>query len=521
MEKEYVKELDRAYLVLESARIDEDEYVLQMALRGRLPGILPLSVAGKDGKKSLRADVTACTSISSRFKSVELTGSDLRKILSAIRDTSRRMPGLLMSVQDLYLDPECIFLGPGGDEVLVCYVPHISDKEPDSIRLLSEFLLKKTDHSDQAAADLAYSLYDLVSSNSYVLSDVLQDLLKKFGPEGGYNTGQSSNRDSCHGGVQSVRQDPVRDSRDSPNDSGLSQQPRSFAPGWSSSSNYKSEFDEFSHSNVKKLPPPTGKRASGSRHSRKTSGSIHTKKSERSGTAIGKGSRRQRQGASWKRLLPAGVILTAAGILIAVFRMDLTQIGGMGFLCGALIWMVHSSLEKHANEGKNVWFDDDMESDDQFYQSLRKELYAVEDETPQGNDESRERYSTRDRYDSPQAFSSRDNMERTRLLRHPSQTPALISLKKDLCPDIILDRDYLILGKSRKQADIVLPGDTISRKHARIERRMDGYYVTDLFSTNGTFLDGHRLESGQAVAMKDGAQLTIASLPYRIRIPDM
>ena len=100
-----------------------------------------------------------------------------------------------------------------------------------------------------------------------------------------------------------------------------------------------------------------------------------------------------------------------------------------------------------------------------------------------------------------------------------SQAPSLISLKKEICPDILLNQEHLILGKSRTQADIVLSDSTVSRRHARIERRMDGYYVTDLFSTNGTFLDGHRLESGQAVALKDGAQLTIASLPYRVLIP--
>ena len=106
----------------------------------------------------------------------------------------------------------------------------------------------------------------------------------------------------------------------------------------------------------------------------------------------------------------------------------------------------------------------------------------------------------------------------TRVLR--THAPSLLSLKKESCPDITLDRDYLILGKSRSQADIILPGNTVSRRHARIERRMDGYYITDLFSTNGTFLDGHRLESGQAVALKDGAQLTIASCPYRVVIPE-
>ena len=77
MEKEYVKELDRVYLVLGEDQIDEDEYVVQMVLRGALPGVLPLSIIGKDGKKSLRADVTACTSISSRFKHAPLTGSEV------------------------------------------------------------------------------------------------------------------------------------------------------------------------------------------------------------------------------------------------------------------------------------------------------------------------------------------------------------------------------------------------------------------------------------------------------------
>ena len=176
MEMEYVKELDRVYLVPGGVEIDEDEYVLQMALRGRLPGVLPLTVFGKDGKKSLRADVTACASISSRFQHAPLSGSDLRKILSAVRDTAAKMPALLMSVRDLYLDPDCIFLSAGGDEVLLCYIPHISSIEADSVRLLSEFLLKKTDHSDQGAAALAYALYDQVSADSYDLSDILSKL---------------------------------------------------------------------------------------------------------------------------------------------------------------------------------------------------------------------------------------------------------------------------------------------------------------------------------------------------------
>ena len=145
---------------------------------------------------------------------------------------------------------------------------------------------------------------------------------------------------------------------------------------------------------------------------------------------------------------------------------------------------------------RNDWFDDDdeLEADDQFYQSLRNELYSED------------------------IYKEQQPVERTQLLKR-SQGPVLVSLRKDLCPDIELNRDHIILGKNRSQSDVILPGDTISRRHVRIERRTDGYYVTDMFSTNGTFLDGHRLESGQAVALADGAELTVASLHFRVTIP--
>jgi pSer/pThr/pTyr-binding forkhead associated (FHA) protein len=209
-----------------------------------------------------------------------------------------------------------------------------------------------------------------------------------------------------------------------------------------------------------------------------------------------------------RRLLPSFLILPSACVIMILFQMDLTQILGMGFLCVSVIWIIHTSLEKRANEKRNIWFDEDPEaqSDDQFYQALRKELYAEDG----GFNTSCQ----------PMQASAGHGMqeEKTRLLHAPG--PVLVSLDKDRSQDLPLNRDHLILGKSRSQCDIVLSGDTISRKHARIERRMDGYYVTDLFSTNGTFLDGHRLESGQAVAMKDGAQLTIASTHFRVSIPE-
>lgn len=468
MEKELIRELDHTYLVVANGNIDEDEYVIRMAMKGRLPGILPLTVTSRNGMKSLRADVTACTSIASRFKSIELTGSDMRKILASIRDTAQKMPGLLMSASDLYLDPECVFLGPGGDDIRLCYIPHVSDTEPDSVRLLSEFLLKKLDHSDQAAASLAYSLYDKVSAPSCVLNEVLSDLLHGICPDSVEKDNSSYVKKLPPPGCRHQAAENI---------------PYGKARGSGNTSRYSGSGDFHEYAG-----PGNPSRRAGSGNSSRRAGSAGSSRHTGAGRIAGNIPVRQ--------LIPAIIILSCACTAIIIFGMDLTQIMGMGFLCAALIWMIHASLEKRANEMRNDWFDDDddLESDDQFYQSLRNELYSED------------------------LYKEKQPDERTQLLKK-KHCPVLVSLQKDLCPDIDLDRDHMILGKSSSQSNIVLPGDTISRRHVRIERRMDGYYATDMFSTNGTFLDGRRLESGQAAALMDGAELTVASLHFRVMIP--
>lgn len=54
--------------------------------------------------------------------------------------------------------------------------------------------------------------------------------------------------------------------------------------------------------------------------------------------------------------------------------------------------------------------------------------------------------------------------------------------------------------------DVVLPDDSVSLKHARVERRAEGCWVVDLGSANGTFLNGVRVEQAK---LENGARLRI------------
>ncbi len=643
MDRHIEKELDRVYLIPELDRIDENEYIFQMALRGKLSSTLPLSLTKRDGTVCLRADVTACTSISSRYTSVPFTGADLRKLLMTIRDVCSKMPKLLMSVQDLYLDPECMFLGPGTDEVLLCYLPHISDTEPHSIRLFSEFVLKHLDHSDLAAVNLAYSLYDLVSSDTYILPEVIQKLLKNTvtnagarGPSGsppgtdpqqpkiipgqfGPNLRQHNISPGQFG--PNPRQQNISPGQFSPNPQqhnispgqGRNRQVNNYiyspnpADDHSSSYNYSSDRSPNRHSegprnsnrqrsnsrnpnrhssnprNPKRHssnPRNPNRHSSNSRNPKRHSSNLNNPNRRNSGSH---GPGRSRKSIR-KLLIPAGIILLSAILIAVIFHFDLTQIGGLGFLCAALIWMTNNALEKSRSDLNNLWMDDsDVDEDDeQFYQSLREELYSSgnsniydrqnapfqsgssgqqsfanfsgfpgqqspsdqfgvsgqqsfanhsgfpnqQSPSDQPGFSGQQSFANQSKSSESQDRSAADAFRRTpdtgTLQSDPLRTgkpPVLVSLDHSLCGDICLNCDHLILGKSRSEADLILEDDTVSRRHVRIEKRTDGYYVTDLFSTNGTFLDDSRLEGGRAVLLKDGARLTISRLHFHVVIP--
>ena len=69
------------------------------------------------------------------------------------------------------------------------------------------------------------------------------------------------------------------------------------------------------------------------------------------------------------------------------------------------------------------------------------------------------------------------------------------------CGDILITGDEFLIGKNRQQAQGIIEAEGISRLHARISRQEMEYYLEDLNSTNGTYLNEIPLEYHQKKAM--------------------
>ena len=545
MQASYRKDSEHNYLLFGDIEIDQSEYVYQMFLHNPLDQLLPSDITMRDGKASLRFDITACTSVARRFDTVALSGTDLRRILFAIRETALHLSDLLLDARDLILEPEFVFLGPGQDQIFLCYIPHLSDSSPDTVRTLSEFFLKKTDHNDPAAAALAYAFYDAVSGENYVLLDLLEALLLP-------NPASNPAADPAAVPDYGFRQEGTLPDQKIRTGDSVSKSDDLYAPfepaGRENLKSGRGKSPEYAYASGSS-PGRTNRAGQGGQ---KKPGKKGAKSPAKRKTGIqndSKKRKRKKRRLFLSLLLPAILVLGTAAVLILIFHPDLTQIGGAGFLSAAVIWIIHNTIERHSGEIHNVWADEDFdtEDDDIFYQNLLKEAYA-QPESSQQSFFPDEKSSNRDsagwenigrvsagRNRTARKEASRDSLKREKATDSPavdatrflagqagysSAVPAaLISLRPDSYPDISLNRDHLLIGKNPDKADIILPSETVSRVHARIEKRSDGLYVTDLFSTNGTFLDGHRLEPNRSARLLDSARLTIAGYNYRVQIP--
>ena len=86
---------------------------------------------------------------------------------------------------------------------------------------------------------------------------------------------------------------------------------------------------------------------------------------------------------------------------------------------------------------------------------------------------------------------------------------------KDIYETIYLESFPYFIGKLKKQMNYCLDYQGISRYHAKITQEEDKYYITDLNSTNGTYLNKDLIQPYEPMEIEVGDQVRLASISYK------
>lgn len=70
------------------------------------------------------------------------------------------------------------------------------------------------------------------------------------------------------------------------------------------------------------------------------------------------------------------------------------------------------------------------------------------------------------------------------------------------------------IGRFQKDTESLEKKKNISRMHSKIEQMGEQYYITDLNSTNGTFVNEKRIEQNQRIELAEGDKVSFADNPY-------
>jgi pSer/pThr/pTyr-binding forkhead associated (FHA) protein len=107
-----------------------------------------------------------------------------------------------------------------------------------------------------------------------------------------------------------------------------------------------------------------------------------------------------------------------------------------------------------------------------------------------------------------------DAARRSRREEPPARLTVLSSPSLSLGAEHVLDSAPVTVGRSSDN-DLPLAGDDFaSVRHARFEPRRDGVWVEDIGSTNGTFVNGIRLEQPRRLTSGDVVRIGETDLRF-------
>lgn len=455
MRAEYKRDMNHNYLILHGEEVpDTDSYQVRMLVGNGMPSLLKCRLQGIDGNFLIYYDITSKQSVASMYETKKMGLEDLRLIFGGFVQAMEEMAEYLMNPGQLLVQPEYMYLDVEKKKLYFCCMPGKAGDVREDFRVLTEYILPKIDHEDGDAVILGYGVYRRALEDTFHLEYVKEEIYK------GRDSREKRIPESCKEKEIDKEKGQFREQYE--NQSGDSPWEMETA----------NPFENRDREDGKKSPVSLQKKILFS-------------------------------------ILGASVLIITAGAAVLGFLPGL-QAGVILSGCAAFLgigMLAYRFRKKHKGSIEKKRGRQEMQRDP---------IWKTEQEEENGW---QPQMSAEEEMSVPQTLEeepkAKDFGETVVLSAGVVQGPAtLVSREPGELATIYLQEDMTVIGKMETAVDAVIDLPTVSRIHAKIRRRDQEYYLSDLNSRNGTAVNGRLLKEGEDYQLQNEDEVDFAQARY-------
>jgi len=503
MEVEYKKDLRHNYMVIAECEDSNIEpYCIKLLEHQSIDGLLPMEQKQMDNKSLYYYDITAKQSMINLLDKTVLSCDKVKLLFARILDTMERAYEYLLPEDDFILSPEYIYLDVTSNIPFLCFFSGYHKSIKEQMNLLIEYLMNKVDYNDKNAVLLVYQLYAASREEGFTFDHLLEVLKKQI---------QTPLENRNH------RKDIIC--------------PENMLGG-----DYQREEDK-----KKENKPPTPLKINQENHAKKDNNmSVMMEKIE---------GEEEISCYPMKSYLYTGFCITggifitilgfSTGLLYNTFgnRVDYSKL----FAMILIIFCVDGYLLKKVWDKKNKITK--MIAKQEYIDPRQQNFNKGATIAREAITEDREKVSfhrcndkvsplNKDQHSAPTqpkinvqtmrsdiTYSDEINKQEdnpTCLLNESFEKTGLVlkPLQEANYQTIHLSDFPFFIGKLKENVDYCLEKDVVSRFHAKITKEQEQYFITDLNSKNGTFVNQEALQTYQKREIKMGDEVAFANIKY-------
>ncbi|MCR4909071.1 MAG: FHA domain-containing protein [Lachnospiraceae bacterium] len=458
MEISYRQDINHNYMIIRKERQGELSFPEKMLLHNRIPGLLKMTIQHLNGETFYCYDIRSMQAITNFYEGRLMKFEEIRSLLAGFEECAAGMGSYLLSASALLMKPECVFRDLESNNPVFCCCPENTGETGEYFLEFARFLIDHTDPEDENAVRLSYDYYQQASDGIFSPGNLLKRQGELSTPE-----------------------------EKSPNLTPSENQPLPVESLWKDEENKDYYYGMPELKTEEKTPAP--------------------KKTKT--PAI---------------VLSAAVILLSACIfaLLVFFpasfdftglsRDNYLMLGGGAALLftAALGFLLHTVLGRRDRKNKDAAAPEipEISSDPVF----RFHSDTLEEEERKSEEERRSLKAYSGQTVLLTEYSGKTEPEIS------AGTPMLIRDPEGKRELIEIEKTPFMIGKLAGHADLVIADQRISRLHACIRKEGSRFFLSDLNSTNGTFLNGRRLEQNEAAALEDGDLIRLAGINMKFKL---